>query len=100
MFRLDAAFGLVLASLCLHYFDWRTTLAVVAESRRCLRTGGMLMCRINSLLDVNHGAQSGEEIEPHYYRAYGTYSDLKRFFDRADVNACSPAVGKSWRWRR
>lgn len=81
----DAAFGAVLASLCLHYFDWRTTERAVAEAQRCLRPGGLLLCRLNSIHDTLHGAGQGEEIEPHYWRVHGSYSECKRFFDRADV---------------
>lgn len=81
----DAAFGAIVASLCLHYFDWATTVRAVAEVRRCLRPGGLLLCRLNSSADLLHGAGQGEQVEPNYYRAHGTYSELKRFFPRTDV---------------
>jgi SAM-dependent methyltransferase len=81
-----AAFGAVVASLCLHYFDWATTERAVAEIRRCLAPGGLLLCRLNSINDTLHGAGQGEEIEPHFWRVHGTYSECKRFFDRADVD--------------
>lgn len=81
----DAAFGAVVASLCLHYFDWAATERAVAEVRRCLRPGGLLLCRLNSSADVLHGAGQGEQVEPNYYRVHGTYSELKRFFPRADI---------------
>lgn len=81
----DASFGAVVASLCLHYFDWATTERAVAEVRRCLRPGGLLLCRVNSTGDVLHGAGVGQEVEPHYWRVHGTYSECKRFFDAEDV---------------
>jgi SAM-dependent methyltransferase len=81
----DARFGVVLASLCLHYFDWAGTVRVAGDIRRCLRPGGVLLCRLNSTADVLHGATGHEEIEPHYYRVHGHYAECKRFFDRADI---------------
>lgn len=83
----DAAFGAVLASLCLHYFRSQATLDAVAEVRRCIAPGGVLLCRLNSTADVHHGATGFEEIEPHYYRVNGRYAQNKRFFDRAAVEA-------------
>ena len=82
----DAQFGIVVASLCLHYFDWATTAAAVGEIRRCLRPGGVLLCRVNSTRDTHHGAGQGEEIEPHYYRTDARYAGYKRFFDAADLD--------------
>lgn len=90
----DGAFGAVVASLCLHYFDWATTVRAVAEVRRCLAPGGLLLCRLNSTRDVLHGAGSGEEIEHHYWRVHGTYAECKRFFDRDDV---ARLFGAGWR---
>lgn len=81
-----ASFGAVVASLCLHYFDWATTVAAVAEVRRCLRPGGLLLCRLNSTGDVHHGACGFEEIEPHFFRVNGRYAETKRFFDAQDVD--------------
>lgn len=78
-------FGLIIASLCLHYFPWRTTEAAVAELRGCLKPGGLLLCRANSVRDVLHGAGQGEEIEPGYFRQDAHYASCKRFFRRDDV---------------
>lgn len=91
----DASFSVVVASLCLHYFDWATTLRAVAEVRRVLQPGGLLLCRLNSLRDVLHGAGQGEEVEPHYWRVHGTYSECKRFFDRADIDRL---FAGPWQW--
>lgn len=65
----DGAFGAVIASLCLHYFNWATTVAAVSEIRRCLAPSGLLLCRLNSVRDYLHGAGEGEEIEPGFYRS-------------------------------
>ena len=55
-------------------------------SNRChLPTQGLARCWLNSTADVHHGATGFEEIEPHYYRVNGRYSENKRFFDHAAV---------------
>lgn len=92
----DERFGAVIASLCLHYFDWATTTRAVVEVRRCLRPGGLLLCRVNSVRDVLHGANAGEEVEPGLRRVHGTYSVDKRFFERSDLERLyAPAA---WDW--
>lgn len=82
----DSSFGAVIASLCLHYFDWATTVAAVSEIRRCLEPSGLLLCRVNSERDYLHGAGQGEEIEPGFYRQHGHYADTKRFFSAVDLD--------------
>lgn len=78
----DAQFDVVLASLCLHYFTWDKTQAIVSEIRRCLSMEGVMLCRLNSTRDVHHGAVGYPEIAPHYFDVEGS---PKRFFDEADV---------------
>jgi SAM-dependent methyltransferase len=94
----DAAFGAVIASLCLHYFDWSTTVAAAAEIRRCLAPSGLLLCRVNSVRDYLHGAGMGEEIEPGLYRQDARYAASKRFFSSSDLDRLFP--GKHWRQLR
>ena len=91
----DARFGVVIASLCLHYFDWATTVRAVAEIRRCLARGGLFLCRVNSDRDVLHGAGQGVEIEPGFYRQDARYATSKRFFAAADLDRLFPGV--HWR---
>ena len=74
--------GVVVASLSLHYFSWRETTLLVERLRDVLTPGGLLLCRLNSTEDRNHGSVGHPEIERHYYRVEGS---PKRFFDRADV---------------
>jgi SAM-dependent methyltransferase len=76
------ATGVVLASLSLHYFSWTETVLLVQRIRDVLRPSGVLLCRLNSTEDVNHGASGHPEIEHHHYLVRG---QAKRFFDRADV---------------
>ena len=79
----DGTSGVVLASLCLHYFDWPETTALAERIRRQLRPGGVLLCRLNSTLDVHHGAIAGWSGEDPFYLVDGI---PKRFFDRAAVD--------------
>jgi SAM-dependent methyltransferase len=76
--------GVVVASLCLHYFPWNETLALVERIRATLRSGGTLLCRLNSTNDLNHGADGNPRIEDNYYLVQGR---PKRFFDRSDIDA-------------
>ncbi|MBN1696664.1 MAG: class I SAM-dependent methyltransferase [Spirochaetales bacterium] len=77
------SFDAVIADLCLHYFDDRTTRHILTAFRKILRARGRLFCRLNSIYDLNHGAGQGEEIESNYYRHNGIH---KRFFSKASIN--------------
>jgi SAM-dependent methyltransferase len=83
----DGRFGVVVASLCLHYFDWRTTKDIANGLHRVLRPGGLLLCRVNSTRDVLHGAGQGERLERNYYRLDARYASFKRFFDEDELRA-------------
>lgn len=79
-----ARFGLVVASLSLHYFDWPRTLALAQEIHVSLRTSGLLALRVNSTNDVHYGAIGHRAIAPHYYDVDG---QAKRFFSQGDLLA-------------
>ena len=56
---------------------------ILEEIKRVLKPSGLLLFRVNSVRDVNHGAGEGKEIEPHLYETSdGRY---KRFFDQSDI---------------
>lgn len=78
----DAGFGVVVASLSLHYFSWADTVVIFDRIRRLLWQGGMLLCRLNSTNDVNYGAAGHPAIEADYYSVNG---QPKRFFDRPAI---------------
>lgn len=80
----DGSFGFIVASLSLHYFDWLTTERVFQDVKRCLTPGGLLLVRLNSTKDVNHGAVGHEEIEPKLFLVNG---ERKRFFDQESIDA-------------
>jgi hypothetical protein len=66
----------------LHYFAWLETVALVSRIRDALRSGGLLLCRVNSTKDHNHGASGHPQIEPNFYMVSG---ERKRFFDEKSV---------------
>jgi SAM-dependent methyltransferase len=86
----DAAFQVIVANLCLHYFSGAETRAIIEKIRRRLRIGGFLMARFNSKNDVHHGAIGHEEVEPGCYIVGGM---LKHFFDSEDLKQL---FSKSW----
>jgi SAM-dependent methyltransferase len=78
----DGEFPIIIASLCLHYFSWLVTMKIMEEIKRCLKTGGFLLMRVNSTGDRHFGAVGHPEVEPDLYLVNG---ELKRFFDREAV---------------
>lgn len=80
----NGSFPVIVASLSLHYFAWKTSQSVVAELQRCLAPGGLALVRLNSTNDTNYGAGSADSIEQNYHRVDG---QLKRFFDRSSIEA-------------
>lgn len=74
-----AHFDVIVASLAIHYFPWRTTQLLAEEIARCAAPGGLLVLRVNSTNDHHYGAASRDEIEPNYVWVDGR---PKRFFDR------------------
>jgi SAM-dependent methyltransferase len=75
--------GVVVASLSLHYFPWRETEILVERIAGTLRSGGLLLCRLNSTNDHNFGASDHPRIDDDYYLVDGA---PKRFFDRTTVD--------------
>lgn len=76
-------FSTVLASLCLHYFEWQKAKEIVAEIHRRLRINGIVIVRINTTSGVHYGAVGFEEISPNLYKVHGK---SKRFFSKAMLN--------------
>ena len=80
----DARFGVVVASLSLHYFPWQKTVEILEDVRRCLVPGGLLLARLNSTNDAYYAAARKQEIEENLYLVDGS---PKRLFDRQSVDA-------------
>lgn len=75
---IDCNFEVIIASLCLHYFEWDKTVEIVSEINRCLSDKGTLLARLNSTNDVNHGAVGYRAVGKN---AYIVNDEYKRFFD-------------------
>lgn len=86
----DGKFDLVVADLSLHYFSDDTTKSIMKEIKRILTDGGVLLARVNSVEDVNYGANQGVKIEDNYYEVNG-YN--KRFFTKEDAKKYFSIVG-------
>ncbi|NLA87965.1 MAG: methyltransferase domain-containing protein [Clostridiales bacterium] len=80
----DGSFQVVIADLCLHYFSWDNTVRAVRDIHRILKTDGVLLCRVNSTKDYNHGAGQGARLEDNYFYVKG---NTKRFFNQKDAEA-------------
>lgn len=78
----NESISVIIADLSLHYFNNVTTKSIIKEIKRVLKPNGYLIGRVNSVNDINYGAQSGKEIEKHFYL---TESGYKRFFDKEDI---------------
>jgi SAM-dependent methyltransferase len=87
----DEAFPVVVASLCLHFFPWSLTMNIMDEIRRCLKPGGFLLLRVNSIRDMHHDAAGLQVVEPNLFLVNGL---LKRFFDR---EAMERLIGTRWK---
>lgn len=74
----------VIASLSLHYFPWEPTRELLRRIAEALQPQGLLLCRVNSVNDHNHGASGHPQIAENYYLVNGR---PKRFFDRDSLTA-------------
>lgn len=100
----DEQFDAVVASLSIHYFDWRTTKGIVTEIHRVLRSEGWFVCRVNRVGDVHFEYGEGKEIEPEFFEVRPGHT--KRFFDETqmralletafDVDSIVPRVSTRW----
>lgn len=86
----DNQFSVIIADLCLHYFDEQTTVKIMCEIKRILKPRGILLARVNSQKDSTAG--KGERIEDNFYFFDGF---SKRFFTKADVQRFFGLIGKT-----
>lgn len=64
----DAYFDIIVADLCLHYFNRKTTKNIIDELRRLLIPAGKIFLRVNKVGDSNSCYKHGVEIEPNFFR--------------------------------
>ena len=87
----EKLFDIIIADLSLHYFDDETTQNIMEEIKRVLTNNGILIARVNSMQDFNHGAGQGEKLEDNYYFVKGY---KKRFFNKEEINKYFSVIGE------
>ncbi|MDR2296388.1 MAG: class I SAM-dependent methyltransferase [Clostridiales Family XIII bacterium] len=75
---------IVVASLCLHFFDEPALFGILAEIKRVLKKEGRLLCRLNSDEDRIPGIPGERELAR---GAYMTKNGFKRFYDEAAIRS-------------
>lgn len=76
----DNSVDVVIADLCLHYFDSEMTKYIIKEISRVLKKDGYLLVRVNSTKEVQK-KNNLEKIEHNFYFEGNIY---KRYFDEED----------------
>ncbi len=76
--------NVIIADLCLHYFNYSSTEQIFKEINRVLTSNGYLIARVNSTNDKLNIPQNSEEIEKNFYYDGNIY---KRFFESKDFEA-------------
>lgn len=76
----DNSVDVVIADLCLHYFDSEMTKYIIKEISRVLKKDGYLLVRVNSTKEVQK-KNNLEKIEHNFYFEGSIY---KRYFDEED----------------
>lgn len=74
----QSTFDVILADLSLHYFSLADTSKIINELYRVSKENGVVVARVNSINDINHGFGVGIKLERGFYNDRGR---LKRFFD-------------------
>lgn len=67
----ESSFDAVISNLTLHMFSQAVAHRVVAEARRCLKTGGLLLFHVNSTLDIPYRTKRqapAVKVGPDFYR--------------------------------
>ncbi len=74
----DDEINVIIADLCLHYFDSKKTKEILNEIYRVLKSGGYLIGRVNSSNDKYHIPLSAKVLEKNFYYDGEIY---KKFFE-------------------
>ena len=82
----DNSFNIIIADICLQFFNEEKTKHIMNEIKRILNKNGLLIARVPSINDTHFGAGYGVELEKRYYdqgswaQRYYNEEDLKKFF--------------------
>lgn len=77
----DDEINVIIADLCLHYFDSKKTKEILNEIYRVLKSGGYLIGRVNSANDKYHIPLSAKVLEKNFYYDGEIY---KKFFEEKE----------------
>ena len=77
----DDEINVIIADLCLHYFDSKKTKEILNEIYRVLKSGGYLIRRVNSANDKYHIPLNAKVLEKNFYYDGEIY---KKFFEEDD----------------
>lgn len=77
----DNEINVIIADLCLHYFDSGKTKEILNEIYRVLKSGGYLIGRVNSANDKYHIPVNVKVLEKNFYYDGEIY---KKFFEEGD----------------
>ncbi len=77
----DNEINVIIADLCLHYFDSGKTKEILNEIYRVLKSGGYLIGRVNSANDKYHIPVNAKVLEKNFYYDGEIY---KKFFEEDD----------------
>ena len=86
----DNSFYIIVADICLQFFNEEKTKHIMNEIKRILNKNGLLIARVPSVNDKNFGAGYGTELEKRYYDQ-GSWA--QRFFNEEDLNRFFGIIG-------
>lgn len=78
----DHSIKIIISDLALHYFDDTTTKAIINELYRVLTKGGTMLCRVNSIDELDNEKRPAIKLDENYYKVG---KKLKRYFNENDV---------------
>ncbi|KRE93391.1 hypothetical protein ASG89_07845 [Paenibacillus sp. Soil766] len=72
----------LIADLSIHYFDEATTRVVIQDLLHVLKEDGILLCRLNSINEIENKGNVTQTSEKYLLESEGIY---RRFFDREEI---------------
>ncbi len=87
----DNSIDVIVADLCLHYFDLKTTKQILTKIYNSLHENGYLIGRVNSAKDILHIPSGSKELEPGYffdgtiYKKFFEVEELRELLEKFDI---------------